>query len=268
VPVAVRPKRVFEAALAATLVASLAGNWALGRQALRYYEDEMAVRLDPAGLEVHAGEREPGVGPPLLVLFGDSRVAMWPTPSGVRRYRIVNSGVGYQTTAQLLERIDRDVLALHPSVVVLEAGVNDLRAIASFPERRDAIVSGCKANLARIVRRCRELGARVVVLTVFDLGDVPLWRQPFWSSAVAPAVTEVNAYLETLAGDGVVLFDANPVLTRGRGVIDPAYQLDHLHLNPAGYVALNEQFVRFLATSPALAGGTAQAGGAPADDTP
>jgi lysophospholipase L1-like esterase len=238
----------------ALLAMSLLANVFLGRATMSRYEAESAVRLDPAGLKFYAADRGSPEGGRLAVIFGDSRAAMWPAPVPTADYSFVNRGIGYQTTAQLLLRIDADVMSLHPAVVVVEAGVNDLKTIADFPSRRGEIVADCEANLATIVRRCREAGAAVVLTTVFDIGDVPVWRRPFWSSDVGVAVREVNAFLARLAGEGVVLFDASRVLDDDDGRIAPGFQFDHLHLSPRGYAALNARLAPVLAALPKAPG--------------
>jgi lysophospholipase L1-like esterase len=168
---------------------------------------------------------------------------MWPTPPALSGFTVVNRGIGNQTTAQIALRIDADVVPLHPTIVVLEAGVNDLKTIADVPERRARIVADCEVNLRHIVDRCRALGAAVVLVNIFDIGDVPVWRQPFWSNDVATAVREVNHFLATLAGDRVVYLDAAEALDDSRGKVKAAYQLDFLHLAPAGYEALDERLI-------------------------
>ena len=233
-------------ALGAVLALSLAANVVVLRQWIGEVRRGHEARLDPAELEAYAAERQkvrPAGGPPVLVLFGDSRARMWPSPSALTEYEVVNRGIGYQTTAQIALRIDADVAPLHPFAVVLEAGVNDLKTIADVPERRAQIVADCEANLRRIVERCHALARHVVVISIFDIGDVPFWRQPFWSDEVRAAVREVNAFLPSLTGDGVVLLDAGSSLDDGRGEVKPAYQLDYLHLLPAGYDALDERLV-------------------------
>jgi len=230
---------------------SLCAAGGLLRAALAYFRAGEAIRLDPAGLSVYAAERKrPPAGLPILALFGDSRALMWSQPIAPAGYRVINRGIGNQTTAQMLLRLEPDVTSLRPAVVVIEGGVNDLKAIADFPDQRSRIVAECEANLQQIVERCRQSGATVVLVTVFDIGDVALWRRPFWSSQVADAVREVNAFLPTLASERVRLFDANLVLSDGRGQIQRAYQLDHLHLSPAGYAALTERLSPLLATLP------------------
>jgi lysophospholipase L1-like esterase len=255
-------------ALAILGVASVAGNVLLGNLWVAEVRKGQVARLDPVGLAVYAAERaaptlpglpglpglpasagQPGARP-VLVLFGDSRAAMWPTPGALSAYTVVNRGIGYQTTAQIAQRIDADVAPLRPAVVVLEAGVNDLKTIAELPERRAQVVADCEANLRSIVQRCKAVAGAVVVVSIFDIGDVPIWRRPFWSDDIQAAVREVNAFLPTLAGDGVVLLEAGAVLDDRRGRIAPAFQFDFLHLDPAGYAALDTKLVPLVASLP------------------
>jgi lysophospholipase L1-like esterase len=250
-----RGNRLLGIALATLLVASLAANVVLVRLWIADARKVHIARLDPAELNVHAAARAnpPPAGHPILVLFGDSRAAMWPTPTALTEYTVLNRGVGNQTTAQIALRIDADVAPLHPAVVVLEAGVNDLKTIADIPERRSQIVADCEANLRLIVDRCRAIGATVILMSVFDIGDISIWRQPFWSDDVQAAVREVNAFLPTLTGDRVVLLPSAAVLDDEHGRIKPAYQLDFLHLVPAGYEALDEKLLSVVRGLPSRA---------------
>ncbi len=243
--------RIARFALPALLALSLAANVILVRQWIAAVSASHVARLDPAQLGVHEADRAKAPpATPVLELFGDSRAAMWPAPAALPGYTVVNRGIGYQTTAQIALRIDADVVPLHPAVVVLEAGVNDLKTIADVPAQRTRIVADCEANLRRIVDRCRAAASTVVVVSIFDIGDVPLWREPFWSDDVAAAVREVNAFLPTLIRDGVVFLDAGAVLDDARGKVKPSYQFDYLHLNPAGYDALDEKLVPLVRALP------------------
>lgn len=236
--------------LAGLLVLSLGANMALVRGAVGYFAGAEAIRFDPVGLKMYEADRAKDPPPgPVLLYFGDSRARMWSEPDSLAGFHVVNRGIGNQTTAQILMRVDSDVVPVHPSVIVLEAGVNDLKAIPQFPARRAQIVADCESNLERIVDACRRTGATVVLVSVFDIGDVPLWRRPFWSDDVATAVREVNAFLPRLAGAKVLFFDAAPVLGEP-GRVGHEYQLDYLHLAPAGYRALDGRLVPLLAALP------------------
>jgi len=246
-------------ALAVALVFSLAANLLLYRQGREYYVQLNATRLDPLGLKAFPVEPT-RVGPdqadpakaklakakPVVLFLGDSRAAAWPAPAQSDDFTFVNRGISAQTTAQVLRRYPYHVQGLEPDTVVLEVGINDLKAIPLFPGQRAAIVAECKANIQQIVALSTGQGARVILATIFPLGRIPPQRRPFWSDEVAPAIAEVNRYLATLASDDVQLFDAAAILSNRQGTVDPRYSHDFLHLNRAGYDALNRELARVL----------------------
>jgi lysophospholipase L1-like esterase len=243
-------QRIAALLLVGALLASLAANWVLYRRGHSFYRQLAEVRLDPLGLGY------PGIGPApsppagevRVVLLGDSRIEDWPRPGGPPGYQFVNRGIGNQTTAQILARFDEHVSPLAPQVVVIQAGINDLKTVPLFPDRREAIVADCQANLARIVGRARDLGAIVVLTTLFPLGEVPLERRLFWSDEVGKAVREVNAFLPSLAGEGVIVLDTVPLLADGEGRVREAYSRDLLHLTAEGYDILNAALEEILAS--------------------
>ena len=107
----------------AALVVSVLVNVALLRYSISEYRRAQKVRLDPAGAgrfdEANRNLPAPAQGEVRILLFGDSRVANWkplPTLAGAQ---LVNRGHGGDTTAQLLLRLDRDVLTLQPGIVLL-----------------------------------------------------------------------------------------------------------------------------------------------------
>ncbi|MBP7692362.1 MAG: hypothetical protein KA764_10615 [Anaerolineales bacterium] len=196
------------------------------------------TRLDPLGLNTYPA-LEGASAAPVIVFFGDSRAADWPAPA-LAHGTVINRGIGAQTTAQVLGRFQAHVAPLKPQVVVIQAGINDLKTIPLFPEQKAAIIQACQDNLRQIVALALNTGARVVVTTIFPLGALPLERRLFWSDDVAAAIAEVNAYLATLAGERVTVLDTGAVLVNSEGSVDPQYSRDFLHLNPAGYAALNQ----------------------------
>ncbi|MET0340713.1 MAG: GDSL-type esterase/lipase family protein [Polyangiales bacterium] len=247
-----RPRGVGARLLAASAIALLlAGNVALARAGYRLFSDVQRVRSDPYGLSVYGGAPAPAdvAGTRRVLLYGDSRAQMWSTPARVGSFAFVNRGIGSQSTAQILGRFEQDLAALHPDVVVLELGINDLKTIALFPDEERAIVARVKQNIATLVRRARDVGATVVLVTVFPVGPVAWSWLPVWTARVPASVVEVNAYLESLRAPGVRLLHANEVLLDAKGEIDPRFALDMLHLTPAAYAALNDrQLLPLLAT--------------------
>ena len=84
-----------------------------------------------------------------------------PRPTVATRFRCVNAGVGGETSAEGLARIETDVLAHEPDLVAIEFGLNDIRY---EPEKRIA-PEQFAANLKEIVRLLREAKAGVLLLT-------------------------------------------------------------------------------------------------------
>lgn len=86
------------------------------------------------------------------------------------------------------------------------------------------------------------------LLTIFPVGEVPLQRKPFWSDDISRAIKEVNAYIATLAGDKIIVFDTFPILGDSQGMMLPKYRADELHLNEEGYAILNQNLSQLLNT--------------------
>jgi lysophospholipase L1-like esterase len=238
-------------AVVGVLALALAGNLFLAHQALRLHRARTLLMLDPPPVSRFEGENRslglPAAGRVRLVYFGDSRIAEWahlPEP-GVAES--INRGYPGDTTALALLRLREDVLALGPRVVVLQIGINDLKAIAVLPDRAADILRSARRNVTNLVGVLRGRGIEVVVLTVWPRGPVDLKRLLFWGARVDRAIREFNSHLETLEGDGVFVVDCDSILSL-RGRIDPRYSRDMLHLNAAGYERLGAHLTRHLDT--------------------
>jgi len=125
----------------------------------------LAVPAEPATSPANDTKRQSW---PIIVCFGDSLTAGYGTESGESypdilqldldtagyKYRIVNQGVSGDTTKDALERVD-NVIALKPSIIVVEFGGNDgLRGIP---------ISASRANLDAILAKLKPTGARIAL---------------------------------------------------------------------------------------------------------
>ena len=101
-----------------------------------------------------------------------------------------NAGISGDTTTGGLQRLDADVLARRPRVVVVELGVND-----EVDHHRPAAET--LATLRRITRRLVKKGAAVVlVYTPFGDFDHPVYRQGFRDLARRERVLLVEDFYE------------------------------------------------------------------------
>lgn len=237
---------MFSAAFILLLV-SITLNTILYSQLRRYYTWLYAVELDPLGLSYfHETQVQlPEEGSRTVVFFGDSRAAQWIEP-GVGGFTFINRGIGNQTTAQVLLRFDEHIVPLHPDIIVMQAGINDLKTLPLFPGQEAEIISNCKENIRQIVEKSLQLDSIVVISTIFPIGNVPWERRLVWSDAIDKARLEVNEYIKGLATDHVLVFDAAALLSDSDGKLISEYGLDELHLTASGYEILNVELTALL----------------------
>lgn len=223
-------------------------NIVLLRAAKSFYAQLQAVRLDPLGCREQAADpfaRAP-VGATRLLVVGDSRAKEWPATEDADVVLFATTAIGNQTTAQVLARLPGDLDRSAPDIVLIQAGVNDLKAIPLFPCQRSEIVATCKANLERMVHQCEQEGRTVILSNIFPVGRPSPARRLVWSPDIAESIQEVNAFLMTLAGPDVVILDAHAILRGDDGLVRRDYARDTLHLNPRGYDALNRDLAALL----------------------
>lgn len=225
------------------LAVSLVLNAVLLKQLQHSIEQYQTLRLDPLDLQRHRKPvHEPGCS---IFMVGDSRAQQWTIPDR-HGCRHINLGIGGQTTAQILYRFEHILRDNRPDIVILQAGVNDLRIIGLLPESKNAIVASCSENIREITEAALTCGAAVVLTTVFPIGDPPLPAAVTWPFAVYEAVLTVNKDILSLAGGGVQVLDAFSLLAGSDGRLSPAFGSDFLHLNEAGYRVLNAELVKLL----------------------
>lgn len=227
----------------AALCGSLGLNFLLYQEAVGTYRELQTVRLDPTRAAHFENENStlpaPAPGTGRVVFFGDSRIEMWrPLPESAG-LELINRGWGGETTGQALLRVERDVLALQPDVVVIQLGINDLKAVGVLPDAEDAIRDQCARNLKGIVDAITSHDISVLLLTVFPVGPVSPARRPVWSDATLGMVAEVNTALQSLSGPRVRVLNCDDVLAEGGRVRD-SFAIDAFHLRREAYQALNE----------------------------
>jgi lysophospholipase L1-like esterase len=126
----------------------------------------LPLSKDWAGLNVY-GSDDSEIAPPQpnerrVVLIGDEVIANASFPE--KTY--LNRGIAGQTTAQLLVRFRQDVINLHPKVVVIEGGLNDIAGLTG-PGTEGTI----SENLASMTELARVHGIRVVIASLSPVCD-------------------------------------------------------------------------------------------------
>ena len=166
-----------------------------------------------------------------VVFLGDSITELWKElDPGFFTGDILDRGISGQTTPQMLVRFRADVLDLHPHVVHIMAGTNDL-AGNTGPTSLVRI----RGNIESMVELARRHGIRVI------LGSIaPATRFP-WRPDVEPAgsIRAMNAWLRDYAMHEHLLFvDYYSVLSDRDGSLKASLSDDGVHPNAAGYAAM------------------------------
>lgn len=229
------------------LIISLLSNLLLFFYSRKYYLQFNQTLLDPLGLNYYSAERNitNQGSQKTVLLYGDSRILDWPSPSD-SRFNFVNRGINGQTSSQILHRFDYDVSLLKPKIIILQFCINDLKIIPLFPELKNPIISQCKNNIRQIIEKSNNLNSVIILTTIFPVGTPPPERRLFWSSDVSLAVEEVNAYIRSLELDNVVILDSYSLLVNDDGLINVDYAKDFLHINLKGYEILNKALEQIL----------------------
>lgn len=158
-----------------------------------------------------------------IIAFGDSLTAGYGAGAGedypsrlssVLGTPIINAGVSGDTTDMALARLDPDVLARDPRIVIAGLGGNDyLRGVP---------ITATEANLRTIVRRIQASGAMVVLIG---------FRFPSLNANYE------DMYTRVAHGEGCLLVSG--VL---RGILtDPSLKSDEIHPNAKGYQLMAER---------------------------
>jgi len=219
------------------------GGFVVWQRARHFERLFYLTRLDPIGLNMI--RNEPSSTAP-IVMFGDSRAAAWPAPTG---FFITNRGVPGHTSTQSLLRYRMHVSPLQPALVIIQVGVNDLVALPLLANDAESIVQTTIANIGEMVDLARVDGSRVILTTIFPLGPDLFSHLDPGTGQIQTAIEQVNAAIRAMSAPDVIIFDSAALLADASGYVAEAYRADLLHINPKGYQVLNESLWRLLTDS-------------------
>jgi lysophospholipase L1-like esterase len=185
----------------------------------RYHEEDRR-------LQAQAGEAG------RVVFLGDSITDMWKLQQYFPGKPYVNRGISGQTTPQMLVRMYPDVINLHPSVVVILAGTNDI-AQNTGPQSAEMI----EDNFRAITELAQAHSIRIVLCSLTPVSDYTLRKQ---TPRRPPAdILLLNDWLKKYAGQiNAVYADYYSALVDTEGYLKEGYSMDGLHPNDKGYALM------------------------------
>jgi lysophospholipase L1-like esterase len=142
----------------------------------------------------------PAKGENRVVFLGDSITDGWKLDEQFPGKPYVNRGISGQTTPQMLIRFRPDVIDLHPKVVLLLAGTNDI-AGNTGPMTLEQI----EENYASMADLAKQHGIRFIfasVLPVHDKGE----RGPQSPRRNPEQIRELNTWLKKYCADNKLVY--------------------------------------------------------------
>jgi lysophospholipase L1-like esterase len=185
----------------------------------RYHDDNERLKSQPDD----AGR---------VVFLGDSITDGWKLQQYFPGKPYVNRGISGQTTPQMLVRIYQDVINLHPAVVIILAGTNDI-ARNTGPETAEMIQDNFKA----ICELLQKHNIAVVFCSVTPISDYASRKQ---SVQRPPSdILVLNEWLKKYAEQVHAIYaDYFGALADSSGFLREAYSGDGLHPNDKGYALM------------------------------
>jgi lysophospholipase L1-like esterase len=213
---------------------------------LNSYKDYLRYRLDPLEeyrLESRSDPEENG-----FWIIGDSHAAGWETSQlDFIRIKPVNMGIGGQTSRQVLERFRNDLDLSRPYCVLIQVGINDLKCIGLLKD--ESITHSCIRNILEILETCKKQEINAIYSSIFPVGDIELYRKPFWEPTTIDSLLKVNDKVRDYCRqNGFIYFDTYNLLENqvSPGSVATEYQKDFLHINVRGYEHLSNRLHELL----------------------
>lgn len=202
----------------------------------QYRASRIAVYTDDFGQlaryrDADAVLKPPAQGENRVVFFGDSITDIWHLDEYFPGKPYLNRGIGGQTTPQMLVRFRQDVIDLHPNVVIILAGTNDI-AGNTGPMRIEDI----EANYASMAELARAHEISLIYSSVLPVHDYTPRARDFFAQRSPAKILELNRWLKNYcASNGCVYLDYFSSMVDDQGLMKKDLSDDGLHPNAAGF---------------------------------
>jgi lysophospholipase L1-like esterase len=204
----------------------------------QYRASRIAIYTDDFGelkryREANAALKPLAAGENRVVFIGDSITDYWKLAdyfSG-KPYVVFNRGIDGQTTPQMLVRFRQDVIDLHPAVLVVLAGTNDVAGVTG-PARNEDI----EANYASIAELARLHHIRVVFASLLPVNNYTEDAKESFALRSRERILTLNAWLKDYcAKNGLVYLNYFSAMVDDKGMLKRGLSDEGLHPNAAGY---------------------------------
>jgi lysophospholipase L1-like esterase len=168
-----------------------------------------------------------------VVFIGDSITDYWKLADYFpgKPYVVVNRGIDGQTTPQMLVRFRQDVIDLHPAVLVVLAGTNDLAGVTGRTRNEDI-----EANYASMAELARAHLISVVFASLLPVNNYTDDAKESFALRPRERILALNAWIKNYCTkNGLVYLDYFSAMVDDKGMLKRELSDEGLHPNAAGY---------------------------------
>jgi lysophospholipase L1-like esterase len=183
-------------------------------------------------------------GSPSVVYIGDSITAIWGSgPQFAEHPNWVDKGISGQNSSQVLARFQTDVVDLHPEIVHILIGTNDVYPGWTL-HPSDPYAINSPANVEAMVNMAQTNGIHVILATIppwdCDASSCTLAQSADSSLPRYDRINTWNAWIEQYAlSKGIPVVDYHSALLAPDGNhFVPEMTIDGIHPSAAGYVVM------------------------------
>ena len=201
----------------------------------QYRASRIAIYTDDFGQLARYREADAALGPAAgenrVVFLGDSITDYWKLPDYFPGKPYINRGVDGQSTPEMLVRFRQDVIDLHPKVVVMLAGTNDIAGVTGATTNEDI-----EANYASMAELARAHRIRMVFASVLPVHNYTHDAEESFALRPRDRILALNKWLKDYcAKNRLVYLDYFSALVDERGMLKRTLSDDGLHPTAAGY---------------------------------
>ena len=202
----------------------------------QYRASRLAIYTDDFGELKRYREADAALAPAApsenrVVFLGDSITDYWKLADYFPGKPYINRGIDGQTTPQILVRYRQDVIALHPRVLLVLAGTNDVAGVTGPTHNEDV-----EANYASMAELARLHHIRVVFASLLPVNNYTEDAKESFALRPRERILALNAWLKDYcAKNGFVYLDYFSAVVDDKGLLRRGLSDEGLHPNASGY---------------------------------
>lgn len=202
----------------------------------QYRASRIAIYTGDFGELARYREADRALAPPVagenrVVFLGDSITDYWKLADYFPGKPYINRGIDGQTTSQMLVRFQQDVIHLHPRVLIVLAGTNDIAGVTG--RTRDVDL---EANYGSMAELARAHHMAVVFASLLPVNNYTEDAKESYALRPGERILAINRWLRAYCdSNALVYLDYYSAMVDDKGMLKRELSDEGLHPNPAGY---------------------------------